>query len=136
MQAGLTYWGGILQATSKLGRQWFHVHHICWEGINPDVLQGKVCSRTGVGCPSWHAHAFEWQARQAPVGSSEGRFRTEIIYEQRQCLRYLKGQEGCRQICNPSEVAECPLNGCSPGTSWRLSCCPGSWAGSCTLCLS
>ena len=34
---------------------------------------------------------------------------------------------------NQHDVAQWPLEGCSPGTSWRLSCCPGSWDGSCTL---
>ena len=47
VQAGLTYWGSILQATSEMGRQGFYVHHVCWkEAIDPDVLQ--VCSRTGL----------------------------------------------------------------------------------------
>ena len=70
-QAGLTYWGCTLQATLELGRQWLHVDHIWWKGVAPDVLQGKVCNRTRVVKASWYAHAFDWRAKQAPVGSSK-----------------------------------------------------------------
>ena len=76
MQAGLTYWGRILQATLKLGRQWLHVDDIWWKGVAPDVLQGKVCNRAGVRKASWDAHAMDWQAKQAPVSSSKGHLRT------------------------------------------------------------